>query len=265
MHLERGGLKWDYMMEFLHTAERKGIAEIGFTEHAYNFVEAAPLLARPEYVAGRSRGYRIDDYVDLILRAQKAGLPIKLGIEMDYIPETESDIALFLAEYPWDYVIGAVHWIDEWVFDIDPDTWKGRDVTSAYEAYFERAEAAIASGLFDIFAHPDIIRIFGFKMPEDHELRLAGMLQSLAECAAKHGVCLEVSSAGLRKPLGEIYPHRSLLEAAVRLGVPISLASDAHEPHEVGYEFPRLVNYARSAGCQTFTVFEKRKARQQPF
>lgn len=264
MHLERGGLQWEYLLEFVETARRQGIDEIGFSEHAYNFVEAAPLLQRPEYVAGRSRGYRIDDYIKLIELAKAKGLPVKLGIEMDYIPETEAEIGRFLAQYPWDYVIGAVHWIDDWVFDIDPASWDGRDVGEAYRGYFERARMAIRSGLFDILAHPDIIRIFGHTLPDNHLAHLQQYLHSLAECAAEHGVCLEVSSAGLRKPLGEIYPHRFLLERAVQLGVPISLASDAHEPGEVGYEFSQLVEYIKSVGYSTLTIFSNRQSRQEP-
>lgn len=263
MHLERGGLEWDYLLEFVETARKTGVDEIGFTEHAYNFVEAAPLLRRPEYVAARSSGYRIDDYVKLIKKAQDTGLPVKLGIEMDYIPESEKEIAAFLAEYPWDFVIGSVHWIGDWPFDIDPNSWQGRDIAQVYHAYFALAEQAMRSGLFDVFAHPDIIRIFGHKLPEDHEDKLTVYLDRLAQVAHESNVCLEVSSAGLRKPLGEIYPHKALLQSARRLNVPITLASDAHEPEHVGWKFDLLVEYARSAGYRTITIFNRRRRSQQ--
>ncbi|HEY8449261.1 MAG TPA: PHP domain-containing protein, partial [Bacillota bacterium] len=163
MHLERGGLDLAYLERFVEVARRRGIDEIGFTEHAYNFVEAAPLLNRPQYVAERSSGFAIDDYVRLIDEAKRRGLPVKLGIEMDYIEERERDIAAFLAEYPWDFVIGSVHWIGDWPFDIDPASWEGRDVATAYRDYFERAERAIRCRLFDVFAHPDLIKIFGHR------------------------------------------------------------------------------------------------------
>src|SRR5690606_17036706 len=143
MHLERGGLDPDYLRQFVDTARRLGIGEICITEHAYHFPEAAKLLGQPGYVAARSRGYDVEAYCDLVLSARAEGLPVRLGIEMDYVPGREAGIVQFLEGHPWDLVIGAVHWIGDWGFDLDPDSWAGRDVTAAYRDYFRLAEQAI--------------------------------------------------------------------------------------------------------------------------
>lgn len=264
MHLENGDLSLEYLQEFVDRAAAMRVDEIGITEHAYNFVEAAPLLNRPAYVAERSSGFRLDDYVHLIQTAQRNGLPVKLGLEMDWIAEREDDIRALLASYPWDYVIGSVHWIDDWGFDLHPASWENRDVVDAYRRYFDLAEQAIASGLFDIFGHPDVIKVFGYKPPVTFEIELLGWYDRLVAAAKRAGCCFEVSSAGLRKPVGEFYPDMRLLRKAYAQQVPITLASDAHVPEHVGWRFDELAAYAREAGYRTITQFTKRVAAQQP-
>lgn len=264
MHLEVEGLKMSYLRRFVEQAEKVGVDEIGISEHAYHFVEAAPLLERPDYIARRSQGLLLDDYVRLIEDAKAAGLPVKLGIEMDYIPEREDDIRSLMANYPWDYVIGSVHWLGEWGFDLDAESWVGRDVSQAYADYFRLAEMAIRSGIFDIFAHPDLIKIYGYRLPPEEAHLLDGYFDRMAEAARDAGICLEVSSAGLRKPVGEIYPDQRLLVKARALGVPISLASDAHQPEHVGWAYPELFAWARAAGYTTHTVFNRREKSQAP-
>jgi histidinol-phosphatase (PHP family) len=120
---------------------------------------------------------------------------------------------------------------------------------------------AARSGLFDILAHPDLIKFFGMRAADEetHYLHL-----ETADAIEAAGVCLEVSAAGLHKPVGEIYPDRSLLELCRERGVPITLASDAHEPGHVGRDLDRAAAYAREAGYETVTVFEGRRGRQEP-
>lgn len=264
MHLEVEGLQMAYLRRFVQQAQQVGVDEIGFSEHAYHFNEAAPLLERPDYIARRSLGLPLDDYVRLIEEAKAAGLPVKLGIEMDYIPEREDDIRALMAAYPWDYVIGSVHWLGGWGFDLDAASWVGRDVGQAYADYFRLAEQAIRSGIFDIFAHPDLVKIYGYRLPAEQAHLLDEYFERMALAARDAGICLEVSSAGLRKPVGEIYPDQQLLVKARRLGVPISLASDAHQPEHVGWAFPELTAWARAAGYTTHTVFTRREKRQAP-
>jgi len=283
VHLERAGLSRANALRFIEHAQARGLSEVAFTEHAYNFVECAPMLARPDYVSIHGHGFRIDDYVSLVEDLKARGFPVKLGIELDYIPETIDAAAAFLTGYPFDLVIGSVHWIDGWGFDIDASSWNGVDIEWAYSRYFELASAAAASGVFDVIGHPDVIKLFGARMEAkarpgggrdaacggscgdgcgECRLILAGYYDALAAAAVESRTCLEVSSAGLRRPVGEAYPAMDLLRLACERGVAITLASDAHEPWDVGSRYSELVAWARAAGYSTTTVFSEREPLQ---
>lgn len=263
VHLERAGTFRANAMRFLDRALAHGISEIAFTEHAYNFVECASMLNRPSYVSKHGHGFRLDDYVSLVCRMKAEGLPVKLGIEFDYIDETIEDVADFLEEgHPWDLVIGSVHWIGEWGFDIDPGSWADVDVEWACSMYFERACRAARCGVFDVLGHPDVIKVFGARLPAGPATlgRYEEHCDALASAASVSGTCLEVSSAGLRRPAREPYPGMVLLKRARKRGVGITLASDAHEPEEVGSHYDELVEWARTAGYSNVNVFDGRVA-----
>jgi histidinol-phosphatase (PHP family) len=291
VHLERAGLSRENALRFVKCAQALGLSDIAFTEHAYNFVECAPMLRRPEYVSTHGHAFRIGEYVSLVEGLKGEGFPVKLGIEMDYVPETCDEAAAFLKRHPFDLVIGSVHWIDEWGFDITASSWDGVDVEWAYSRYFELACAAAASGFFDVIGHPDVIKVFGARMGAgarpggwgdagrgggcgehrggflgdncgDARLTLAGYYDALVSATVASGTCLEVSSAGLRRPVGEAYPAMDLLRMACERGVAVTLASDAHEPEEVGSRYDELAAWARAAGYRTITVFDGRVPRQ---
>jgi len=132
---------------------------------------------------------------------------------------------------------------------------------AGWRAYFAALADAASSGLFDVLSHPDLVKFFG-QRPEPH---VADELHDSAAAAIAHAdVCVEVSSAGLHKPVGETYPDASLLRRCRELDVPITLASDAHEPEHVGRDVDRAAAHARAAGYDTVTVFERRHRRQEP-
>jgi histidinol-phosphatase (PHP family) len=130
-------------------------------------------------------------------------------------------------------------------------------VDEAWRRYFDVLAAAARSGLFDSLSHPDLVKIFGERAPSfDYG--------SVADAIADAGVAVEVSTAGLRKPVRELYPHPDLLAACRERGVPVTLGSDAHSPEFVGRDFDRARELLRSAGYESLTVFERRRARQEP-
>ncbi len=108
-------------------------------------------------------------------------------------------------------------------FDIDPTSWNDVDVEWAYSAYFERVCRAARSGVFDVIGHPDVIKVFGARLATGlegpgEEGPLRGYYDALTAAAASSGTCLEVSSAGLRRPVDEAYPAMTLLEDGLRAG-----------------------------------------------
>jgi len=239
---------------FVERARAAGVDEIGFTEHVYYFTQTRSLWSIP-YQAERCV-YDLDDYVHAVTDARARGLPVKLGLEVDYVPGREDELLGLLAPYPWDYLLGSVHYLGDLAVDGEPRLLDAVGVEEAWRRYFERLEAAARSGLFDSLSHPDLVKICGERAAFDDG--------PVADAIAESGVAVEVSTAGLRKPVGELYPHPDFLAACRERNVPVTLASDAHEPDLVGRDFDRALELLRSAGYETITIFEQREARQEP-
>jgi histidinol-phosphatase (PHP family) len=257
MHLRngRGEIAHDtWSVEpFVEAARVAGVDEIGFTEHVYYFKQTRSLWTVPYQV--ERCVYDLEHYVGAIVDARRRGLPVKLGLEVDYIPGREDELRDLLAPYRWDYLLGSVHFIDGLAVDGEPRLLDAVGVEEGWRRYFERLEAAARSGLFDSLAHPDLVKFFGERADFDYA--------PVADAIAESGVAVEVSTAGLRKPVRELYPNPEFLSACRERGVPATLASDAHSPDLVGRDFDRAVRLLRSAGYETVTIFERREARQE--
>ena len=232
---------------FVETAAARGVDEIGFTEHVYYFGQTRALWSLP-YQLERCV-YDLDEYVGTIVEAKRQGLPVKLGLEVDYVGDRQDELAAVLESYPWDYLLGSVHWIDGLAIDQEPGLWGVESVAGVWRRYFASLAELASSGHVDVLAHPDLAKIFG-KRPE-----------GAIDYPKLEGVALEISTNGLYKPVGELYPDIEFLQAA---RLPITLASDAHVPQNVGRDFDRALDLARAAGYDTVTVFESRRARQEP-
>jgi histidinol-phosphatase (PHP family) len=249
MHLRDPEERIDYTVEgierFVEVAAQRGVDEIGFTEHVYYFTQTRALWTL-SYQLERCV-YDLGEYVDAIVEAKRQGLPVKLGLEVDYVGERQDELAAVLEPYPWDYLLGSVHWIDGLGVDQAPGIWANRSVDEVWAVYFEALGRLGASGYVDVLAHPDLAKIFD-KRP------------AVIDYPPLDGVALEISTAGLHKPVGEVYPDLQMLAGRP----PITLASDAHVPQDVGRDFDRALEHARAAGYETVTVFEGRQGRQEP-
>lgn len=254
----RGRYSADRAEEYVEQARRAGVDEIGFSDHVYHFVQTRELWEIP-WMLERCVD-DLDEYIGAVAEAKARGLPVKLGLEVDYFPGTESELARLLEPYPWDYLLGSVHFVDGFPVDQEPGLVHKVPVGEAWRRYFTWLRNAARSGLFDVLAHPDLIKFFRMR-PADEEIHYLHV--ETADAIEAAGVCVEVSAAGLHKPTGEIYPDRELLAACHERGVPITLASDAHEPAHVGRDVDRAAGLARDVGYETVTVFDGRKRRQE--
>jgi histidinol-phosphatase (PHP family) len=237
---------------YVEAAAARGVAEIGLTEHVYYFRETRSIWALP-YQLERCR-CSLEAYCGAVLEAKRRGLPVKLGLEVDWVPDRADELAELLSPYPWDFLLGSVHWIDGLAVDQQPGLWGVHTVAEVWERYGAELGAAARSGHFDVLAHPDLVKIFGERAPYDWALTVASM----------DNVCIEISTAGLRKPVGELYPDTAFLELARAAGTPITIASDAHLADDVGRDLDAAVSLAYDAGYRTVTVFDRRVARQEP-
>ena len=197
---------------------------------------------------------------------------LRLGIEADFIRGREQQIAELLAACDFDYVVGSVHFVGR---DGDTDgfvavdmeehgAWRaGWSAEELWRAYFQTLGEAARSGLFDILAHPDLVKVFGSGHPPP-EGDLRRFYELAIEGIAESGIAVEVSTAGLRKPAGEIYPSPAFLEMALQAGAQVALSSDAHAPEDIGAGYDRAVELLREAGVDELCVFERRTRRLEP-
>jgi len=255
MHLRAPDESIDHTVEaaerFVAVAAERGVDEIGFTEHVYYFEQTRHLWSMPYHL--ERCVYDIEPYVGAVLEAKRRGHPIKLGIEVDYEPGREEETADALAPYPWDYVLGSIHFLDGLGIDAVPSLVDSVGPEAAWSRYYETLASAARSGLFDSLAHPDLIKFHGEEIDWDWD----------ATAGSLDGVAIEISSAGLHKPHGKLYPSPAFLEAARARNIPITLASDAHVPTNVGRDLDRAVEHARAGGYETVTIFDGREPRQE--
>lgn len=181
------------------------------------------------------------------------GLDVVLAAEADWLPdhpEHASHTRARAAELGIDVLLGSVHFIGGWAFD-DPhhiDLWDARDVDAVWEQYFSRWCEAARSGVFTVMAHPDLVKKFGHRPSFDpRELYVEA-----ARAAAEGGVLVEASTAGWRKPVGELYPGPELLSAFAEAGVGMTVGSDAHDPTEVGYRISDALDELAKAGYERY-------------
>lgn len=270
MHLERGPWTLEWLERFVETAQRRGLSEIGFSEHPHRFREWRTMY--PEHVASwvdEQCTQRLESYLQLVEEARRVGLPVKLGMEWDFIPGNEAQIEQALRACPWDYAIGSVHWLPPqerggpwWDFDnlSRAAAWEGRDVLDAYRRYFKIIGEAAETRLFDFIGHADVIKVCGYRPHED----ISDLYAAAAATFAASGVCVEINTAGWRKPVEEIYPSPPFLRACRHAGVPVLINSDAHLPEDVGRDFDRAAAYAREIGYTEVATFAARARRMVP-
>ena len=247
----------DAIERYVETAVREGVDEIGFTEHVYYFREFSSLFAHPYYV--ERVGHDLETYCGAVEDAKRRGLPVKLGLEVDYFPEREEELAAALEPFPWDYLLGSVHIVDgEGIWE-DP-IWSRLSPEDIWRRYFSSVIAFARTGIVDVMAHPDYVKVLG-RWPS-REI-VDELYDSAADAIHDAGVAIEVSTRALRGPNEELYPGPRLLGALAAHRVPVTTASDAHAAHVVGRDFDQALGALREAGYETVTVFEQREPRQE--
>jgi histidinol-phosphatase (PHP family) len=250
------------LRRYVDAAAERGISELGFSEHVYRFREALEIWRHPFWEANATDD--LDAYCEFVEGMKAAGHSVKLGIEVDYLPGREDRTAALIEGRPWDYVIGSVHFIEEGAVDHDGyDAWASSGPDQVWSDYFKAVGEAARSGLFDVLAHLDLVKIWGAGRPAPSR-DLRSFYELALDGIAGSDVAIEVSTAGLRKPAGEIYPSRALLDMCTEVGRPVTLSSDAHEPAHLGYEYDAALAFLRGAGISRVSVFERRGRTEEP-
>ncbi|ADY54994.1 histidinol phosphate phosphatase HisJ family [Syntrophobotulus glycolicus DSM 8271] len=236
-HLERTGSQ-ENIRGFLDKAVEAGLSEIGFTDH--------------------------DDYFDHLdfglireVAAEYPHLRVKVGLEADYREGEEGRIKSLLSRFDFDYVIGSVHEIRGWLFDMPQEEQAHyiKEPDRMYKDYFRLLEKAARSGLFQIIGHLDLIKIFGVRPKTDVRELAAGVLDAVQES----GLAVEINTNGRYKPVGEWYPEQKLIEEVIRRNIPLALGSDAHVPENVGRDIQEVAALLRKMGVGQIVSFDREK------
>lgn len=247
IHTERCGHATGTVDDYVRAGVKRGLVGMAVTEHLALPDEFDPHrhLSMP---ACDLEEYLVE--IDLAVRRYPE-MAIVAGLEADYLPGREAETAAAIANARnrsdgARFVLGSVHFIGDWAFD-DPhnvEAWELHDVDEAWTQYFGLWCDAARTRMFDCMAHPDLPKKFGH-LPSFHT---ADLYAEAARVAAEAGVLVEISTAGLRKPIAEVYPGHDLLVAFKEAGVPVTAGSDAHEPDEVGYRIDAAYDAAALAG-----------------
>ncbi len=225
------------LARYVETGRKQGIKEIGFADHDWYLAELDLAVYPP-------------------LQAEYPDVAIRVGLEVEFFPDKLGEITRRLMPYQFDYLIGSVHYFDDWNFD-HPDLrerFQEWDLGDFYRQYFNLVAQAAQTGLFEITGHLDLPKIFGHRPP--------GNILDYAEPALTAikaaDMAVEINTNGLYKPVGEIYPELKLLQRCYQLGIPITLSSDAHQPETVGRDVALARDLALEIGYREIATFKNR-------
>ncbi|WP_410513049.1 histidinol-phosphatase HisJ [Paenibacillus sp. BR2-3] len=266
-HHERCGHAIGKLEEYVERGIELGLAQLGLSDHLplihvdpdhYYPEMAMPLAELPRYVEEC-----------LALKERYRGvIDLRVGLEADYIEGYEEKIRDLLAPYPWDYLIGSVHFLGEWdITDFrQVHGWEGKDVMEVYRRYYDAVSKSATSGLYDIIGHMDVIKRFGY-VPETEEgqAEVRELEFSALKAIAASGIAMELNASGLTKPCKEMFPAEHVLGKALELGIPLTLGSDAHDPAKLGEGLPEARRLLWETGFRELAVFEGRRRTSVPF
>jgi histidinol-phosphatase (PHP family) len=231
------------LQPWVDNARERGLTDIAFTDH-------------DRYHEG------IDfDEIDK-LRAANPDIKIRAGIELDNDPETSAAGRAWV-ERNWDrldFVLGSVHYLDrpDQMFDSVPagaEQFAGRDVDEMYADYFRRIREIAATGLVDCLSHLDLIKIHGHRP----KARIDDLVSSTLDLIAARGLAIELSTAGWRKPVNELYPSDEIIRLALEKGIPFTTASDAHSHVQLGENYGRLAQKILRMGIRQGSIYERHR------
>jgi len=238
--------------EYVKEGIAAGLKEMGFSDHA-------PLVSHRDPTITMDFD-QLPEYHKMIEDVQKRfakDITIKIALESDYFPGLENKTKAIHDGYRYDYIIGSVHYIGKWGFD-DPKelpAWKGKDINLVYHQYYDLLRQSAKSGLFDIIGHCDLVKKFGHRATED----MTDEVKATAKVFKETGVAIEINTAGLRKPVKEMYPTLDCLRIYCQAGVPLTFGSDAHAPKHVAADFDKAADLAKAAGYREYLIFKQRK------
>lgn len=270
MHFEYGSYDEEWVKCFFEAAKKRGIDEIGISEHSHGFKEFKELYYndlildnsfigefQKKWLKRNKFKTTIDKYVDFINMLKKKGYPVKLAMEICNFTD-QNRVKEILSKYEWDYLIASVHFISGWAYDSSQikKEWENRDVYKIYEIYVEEVEKLANSGIYDVLGHPFNIRLYSYFPKKD----ITDLLYRTAEVLKKNNMAIDINTGTFyRYPIKEISPYPDFMKIAAEKKIPIITSSDAHKPEDAGSYNKKAIEYAKSFGYKEIITFDKRK------
>ncbi len=269
MHFERGSYDFDWVQGFFDAAARRGLDEIGISEHSHGFTDFEhfyydDLILDDSFIGSFQQEWLkknkfkcpLDDYFTFMDELKKRGKPVKTGIEVCNFQDQEA-VGKILDRYPFDYRIGSVHFLKGWAYDSSEikAEWDKRPLQTIYEQYAEEAEHLCAGGHYDALGHPFNIRLFKYLPDFD----VTPYLERVAKAMKKADMVVDVNTGTrYRYPIGEISPYPDFMEIAADYGLPVITTSDAHEPEDCGAYIDEAIEYVKRFGYTKSVRFDRR-------
>ncbi|WP_420539639.1 histidinol-phosphatase HisJ [Paenibacillus polymyxa] len=264
-HHSRCGHAIGSLEEYVQQGIRLGLDQLGLSDHM-PLVHVEPANYYPEMAMPMDELPRyVEECLDLKER-YKGQIDIRVGLEGDYIEGWEREIEDIIHAYPWDYVIGSVHFLGEWdVTDFrQVHHWGGKNVLEVYRTYYDAVTKAAATGLYDIMGHLDVIKRFGHHPKPEEKEELRELERSALSAVARSGRAMELNASGLSKPCAEMFPSRCMLEEAFTLGIPLTIGSDAHDPAKLAEHLEKARALLYEVGYRELAVFQHRERSRVP-
>ena len=269
MHFERGSYDFGWVHGFFDAAERRGLDEIGISEHSHGFTDFEhfyydDLILDDSFIGSFQKKWLkknkfkcpLDDYFTFMDELKKRSKPVKTGIEVCNFTDQKA-VGEILDKYPFDYRIGSVHFLKGWAYDSAEikAEWDARPLQTIYEQYAEEVEHLCAGGHYDVLGHPFNIRLFKYLPDFD----VTPYLERVAKAMKKAGMVVDINTGTrYRYPIEEISPYPAFMEMAADFGLPIITTSDAHEPEDCGAYIDEAISYAKRFGYTKSVRFDRR-------
>lgn len=264
-HHERCGHAVGRLEEYVQRGIELGLQQIGLSDHM-PLIHVDPKEYLPEMAMPMDE---LPRYVEECLQLKekyKEQIDVRMGLEGDYIEGWEEQIERIVSAYPWDYVIGSVHFLGTWdVTDFrQVEQWKGQDVLAVYERYYQAVRQAAETGFYDITGHMDVIKRFGHEPDSSMDAEVRELENSALEAIKQAKIAMELNASGLSKPCKEMFPSRRILEQALKLGIPVTLGSDAHDPMKLAENLAEARGLLNEVGFREIATFEGRDRTMVP-
>lgn len=275
MHFERGAYDFDWVQGFFDAAARRGLDEIGISEHSHGFTDFEhfyydDLILDDSFIGSFQKKWLkknkfkcpLDDYFTFMDELKKRGKPVKTGIEVCNFADQKA-VGELLDRYPFDYRIGSVHFLKGWAYDSSEikAEWDVRPLQTIYAQYAEEVEHLCAGGHYDALGHPFNIRLFRYIPDFD----VSPYLERVAKAMKKADMVVDINTGTrYRYPIEEISPYPAFMEMAADYGLPIITTSDAHEPEDCGAYIDEAIEYAKRFGYTKSIRFDRRDRSEVP-